>query len=103
VSAYQRQFGHNNSILYFLDTSINSFSNSIFQTSLNHAEITIILLIHFSQASIKELKTNLAGIAKTATSVIIGKSDIDLKKSILLYDHHLGFTQYFSHLKEDKF
>jgi len=103
VSTYQRQFGHNNSILYFCATFINSFSNSIFQISLNQAEITITLLTPFFQDSINESKTNLAGIAQTKTSGTIGSSLIDLINFIHSNSQPLGFTQYFSHSKEDRF
>jgi hypothetical protein len=50
----------------------------MFHISLNQAEIIITLLIHFFQASTKDSKTKLAGIAKTTASTIIGKSFINL-------------------------
>jgi len=47
-------------------------SSSIFQISLNPAEIIIILLIHFKAISSKAFITNFAGIANTAISTTIG-------------------------------
>jgi len=77
TSTYQRQFGQRILIEYFLAISFIEFSHSIFQISLNQAEMIITLFINFLEHSIREFITKSEGIVITAISGIIGNKSID--------------------------